>query len=68
MPMNWSELNEGKDLRESGSRIFGATDQSADCPSFFEIVESNFFVGRGDGEPSHGKHIKYIYLLLIFFD
>lgn len=45
MPSNWSELNRLKDLREFGFRIFGSTDQSTDCPSFFEMVGKDGFWG-----------------------
>ena len=45
MPINQSEMNEVKDLRKFGSRIFGSIDQSLDCPSFIRAVGRDFWWG-----------------------
>ena len=45
MPINQSEMNEVKDLRKFGSRVFGSVDQSLDCPSFIGAVGRDFWWG-----------------------
>ena len=45
IPINQSEMNEVKDLRKFGSRIFGSIDQSLDCPSFIGVVGRDFWRG-----------------------